>query len=67
MKNIKHIIGSLNITLIAMMILHIGVKMYYHGQEIGNSSPVYVELINAIYYIVPLLIVNVVGLLMKKK
>ena len=57
----------LNVLLICAMVIHVGVKMYLHGQHTEYSSPVYVELINAVYYMIPLLIINIGNLVLKKR
>lgn len=48
------------------MVIHVGVKMYPNGQEDEYSSPVYVELINAVYYLIPLVAINIISLITKK-
>ena len=49
------------------MVIHVGVKMYLHGQHPEYSSPAYVELFNAVYYLIPLLIINIGNLVLKKR
>lgn len=56
----------LNILLVVAMVIHVGVRMYLHGQRDEYSSPVYVELINAVYYLIPLIAINIIGLITKK-
>lgn len=63
----KSIIIILNVLLICAMVIHVGVKMYLHGQHPEYSTPVYVELINAVYYLIPLAAINIANLLIKKK
>lgn len=63
----KKVIVGLNILLICTMIVHVGVKIYLHGQSPEYSAPAYVELINAVYYLIPLFIINVVNLILNKR
>lgn len=49
----KKVITLLNILLVIAMVVHVGIKMYLHGQKAEYSSPVYVELTNAAYYLIP--------------
>lgn len=65
--NRKKVIIVLNILLIFAMVIHVGVKMHLHGQHPEYSSPVYVELINAVYYLIPLLIIHFGNLALKKR
>lgn len=48
----------LNVILICAMLIHVGVKMYIHSKHSEYSSPIYVELVISIYYILALLVVN---------
>lgn len=65
--NRKKVIFSFNAVLICVMIIHVGVKMYLHSQHPEYGSPIYMELINAVYYLVPLLIINIVNFVLKKR
>ncbi len=65
--NRKKAIVVLNVFLICAMVIHVGVKMYLHGQHPEYSSPAYVELFNAVYYLIPLLIINIGNLVLKKR
>lgn len=65
--NRNKVIMGLNILLICAMIIHVGIKMYLHGQSPEYSAPAYVELINAVYYLIPLFIINVGNLVLNKK
>lgn len=62
----KKVVALLNILLIIAMVVHVGIRMYVHGQQEEYSSPIYVELINAIYYLIPLVAINIVGIIAKK-
>lgn len=62
----KKVLTLLNILLVVAMVVHVGVKMYLHGQRDEYSSPAYVELINAVYYLIPLVAINIISLLAKK-
>ncbi len=61
------IIAVINILLVLAMVIHVGVKMYLHGQHPEYSSPAYVELINAVYYLIPLAVINVANWIWPKK
>ena len=65
--NRKKVIVVLNVLLICTMVIHVGVKMYLHGQHPEYSSPAYVELFYAVYYLIPLLIINIGNLVLKKR
>lgn len=56
----------INVLLVCAMIIHVGVRMYIHSQHPEYSSPVYVELIYAVYYLIPLIVVNVLKVIMRK-
>jgi flagellar basal body-associated protein FliL len=62
----KKLLTLLNILLIVAMVVHIGIKMYLHGQQVEYSAPVYVELVNAVYYLLPLVVINVIGFITRK-
>jgi len=64
--NFKKAIVMLNILLVCAMIIHVGIKMYLHGQHPEYSAPIYVELINAVYYLIPLVLINVINFIIKK-
>lgn len=65
--NRKKVIVVLNVLLICAMVIHVGVKMYLHGQHPEYSTPAYVELFNAVYYLIPLLIINIGNLVLKNR
>lgn len=65
--NTNKVITVLNILLTCAMVVHVGVKLYLHGQHTEYSSPTYVELINAVYYVIPLLIINIGNIILKKR
>ena len=66
MMDKKKVLTMLNILLVVAMVVHVGVKMYLHGQRDEYSSPMYVELINAVYYLIPLVAINIISLITKK-
>lgn len=57
----------LNILLFIAMVVHVGIKMYWHSQHPEFSIPAYAEIINVVYYIVPFILINVVYLVVRKK
>lgn len=63
----KKVIILLNALLIIAMIVHVGIKMYIHGRHDEYGSPAYVELFNAVYYLIPLAAINIVGSIIKKQ
>ncbi len=40
--------------------------MYLHGQQSEYGSPVYVEPVNAVCYLIPLAVINIVSVVSKK-
>ena len=62
----QKVIAFLNILLTIAMVVHVGIRMCVHGQRDEYSSPIYVELSKAIYYLIPLVVINIVGLTTKK-
>lgn len=60
------IIAIINIILILAMIIHVSIRMYLHWQHVEYSSPFYVELIYAIYYLIPLVVINIVNYFLNK-
>lgn len=67
MKRLKISLIIINVLLVVAMVLHVGIAMFIHSQHRDWSAPAYLEIINAIYYIVPLIIVNIIGLIIRKK
>ncbi len=61
----KNKIIIFNVLMISAMIIHVGVKMYAHSQHPEYSTPMYTELVNAVYYLIPLLIVDLRNLFYK--
>lgn len=62
----KRIIIILNILVIIVMCIHIAVKMYSHANHIEYSAPAYVNLYIAIYYIIAIVILNLIYFFLKK-
>lgn len=56
----------INVLLVCAMIIHVGVRMYIHSQHPEYSSPIYVELIYVVYYLIPIIVVNVLKVIMRK-
>ena len=54
----KKIVTVINILLLCAMVLHVGGKLLLHFQHPEYSAPAYVELINAVYYLIPIILVN---------
>jgi len=48
----------INILILIAMVLHVGISMFIHAQNVTNSAPAYVCLFYAIFYLVPLGIIN---------
>jgi len=63
----KKVIVILNVLLVCAMVIHVGIKMFLHSQNPSNSAPAYVQIINAIYYLIPLLLINVIYFIIKKR
>ncbi len=63
----RKIMIVLNIVLVLSMLIHVSVRMYLHGQHEEYSSPIYVELVYSVYYLVPLLVINFVNRFLQKK
>lgn len=61
MKRFNIILAVINILIIIAMIIHVGISMYVHSQNTDWGSPAAVELLKAVYYIIPLIIVNIIG------
>ncbi len=57
----------INVVLVCAMIIHVGGRMYSHSQHAEYSSPVYVELIYAVYYLIPLIVLNVLRIFLLRK
>lgn len=64
--NSKKVIIVLNILLVCALVIHVGVKMFLHVQHPENSAPVYTEMIYAVYYLIPLILINVIHFIVKK-
>lgn len=67
MKRLKISLTIINVLLIVAMLLHVGISMFIHSQHEDWSAPAYFEIVNAIFYIVPLIVVNIIGLIIRKK
>lgn len=65
MKNGLFII--LNILLAFIMCVHIGAAMYVHSLHPEWSAPAYVEFLNAVYYIIPFALVNLMWIFCRKR
>lgn len=63
----KIILILINILLIVAMLIHVNVAMERYAQDLSNSAPASVNWVYAIYYIVPLIIIDVGYFLIFKK
>ncbi len=63
----RKVIIILNVLLLCAMVIHVGVKMFLHGQHPEYSAPAYIQLIYAVYYLIPLAAIDVIGFLVKNK
>lgn len=61
MKRFNIILAVINILIIIAMILHVGISMYVHSQNTDWGSPAYLELVKAVFYVIPLIVVNIIG------
>lgn len=64
---VKRVRILVNVVLVCAMVIHVGVAMFLHGQNPVNSAPAYVELVHAIYYLIPLIVVNLGFSFLKKR
>lgn len=62
----KKSIYWINLILLVAMLLHVGISMYVHSQDITNSAPAYVCLLNGLYYLIPMGVLNLVVLCVNK-
>ncbi|MBQ6706875.1 MAG: hypothetical protein IJN07_05160 [Clostridia bacterium] len=65
--NYKKVMIILNVLLLCAMVIHVGVKVFLHGQHPEYSAPAYTQLIYAVYYLIPLAVINVIGFFVKNK
>lgn len=61
MKRFSIILAVINILIIIAMILHVGISMYIHSQNTDWGSPASIELLKAVFYVIPLIVVNIIG------
>ncbi len=62
---LRKTVFRINVLLAAAMVIHVGISMLLHAQHPEYSAPVYVELINAVFYLVPIAIIDIVYLIIK--
>lgn len=62
----KKVIRIANILLILAMMIHVTIAMVLHSQHPEYSAPASIEIINAIFYLTPLLIINIVCIFANK-
>lgn len=67
MTSIKKWQIFINILLVIGMCIHVGVKMVSHNAHPEYSAPAYTSLIYAIYYIVPIIIINIIFYFVNKR
>ena len=65
--NYKKVMIILNVLLLCAMVIHVGVKVFLHGQHPEYSAPAYTQLIYAVYYLIPLAVINGIGFFVKNK
>ncbi len=63
--NRRKLIVILNVLLVCAMVIHVGIRMYLH-QFSESSAPAYVEVLHAVYYLIPLAVINIVNLIVSK-
>lgn len=63
----RKLILFINIIVLIAMVTHVGIAMYQHSQVLMNSAPAYVNIIQSVYYLVPLAVFDIVYLILKKK
>ena len=66
MKKLPLIIW-INIAVLLAMCVHVGVAMYLHSQIPSNSAPAWVNLVYAIYYLIPLAGVDLIYWIISRK
>lgn len=66
MQTRKKLIMLTNLLLICVMVIHIGIKWYLHSSNSMNSAPAHIVIIEAVYYLVPIIIINVINVFLKK-
>lgn len=65
--NCKRIIQLLNIIVLIAIVIHVGIAMYLHSQVPSNSAPAWVNIIYAVYYLIPLAVIDIGYLIFKKR
>ncbi len=63
----KTVLFFINVVIIIAMIIHVAIRTDLHLQHPEYSVPAAVELLNALYYIIPLSIFDIVFLHIRKK
>lgn len=58
----KTVLFFINVVIIIAMIIHVAIRIDLHLQHPEYSAPAAVELLNALYYIIPLSIFDIVFL-----
>ncbi|MCQ2417122.1 MAG: hypothetical protein MJ071_04840 [Oscillospiraceae bacterium] len=59
----KKAIRIINLLLITAMTVHVTCAVIIHSKHPEYSAPAYVELFNAVFYLVPMAIINAIALL----
>ncbi len=62
----KTVLFFINVVIIIAMIIHVAIKTDLHLQHPEYSSPAAIELLNALYYIIPLTAFDIIFLLISK-
>lgn len=60
MSSTKKLQIFINVLLVIGMCIHIGVKIISHNAHSEYSAPTYTSLMYAVYYIIPIIIINII-------
>ena len=63
----KKIIVVINVLIVLAMIIHITVNISLHAAHPEYSAPGYVELFVAVFYLIPLAVIDVLYFIIKKR
>ncbi len=63
----KTVLFFINVVIIIAMIIHVAIRTDLHLQHPEYSSPAAIELLNSLYYIIPLTVFDIIFLLLSKR
>ena len=63
----KTVLFFINVVIIIAMIIHVAIKTDLHLHHPEYSAPAAIELLNALYYIIPLTAFDIIFLLISKR